>query len=434
MPRVERYWRLAFDPLQGWSADDLAVRLREIIDESVRLHMVSDVPVGAFLSGGIDSSAVVASMAQQSNRPVLTFSVGFRESTFNELPYARTVARRFETMHHEEVVEPNVLDILDDLVWHLDEPFGDSSAIPTYVVSRLAAERVTVVLSGDGGDELFGGYDKYRVEMRERPFDRLPALVHAGLGAIAAAMPDQMTGRGLLRHFSMTGWRRYLDASTLFPIDARRRLFQREAFERLRQVDPWQESLAQLESCTGSRLSALQALDIETYLPLDILTKVDRMSMAHSIEARVPLLDHEVVEFAARIPSTMQMANGAGKLLFKQALRGRVPDETLDRPKQGFAIPLGRWFKGELGGFLRDTLVSSRTRQRGILDLHYVERLLDWHAAGRPLDLNLWTLVSFELWCRRFLDQPAQRSLAAPPSINNEAAPEPIAAGAGGGR
>jgi asparagine synthase (glutamine-hydrolysing) len=414
MPHVERYWRLEFAPLDGWSEEDLAFRLREVIDESVRLHMVSDVPIGAFLSGGVDSSAVLASMARQSARPIETFSVGFHEAPFNELPYARAVATRFGTTHHELIVEPTILDTLDDLVWHLDEPFGDSSAIPTFVVSRLASEHVTVVLSGDGGDELFAGYDKYRVEMRERRYDRLPTLVHGALGAVAAAMPDQMTGRRFLRHFSMTGWRRYLDASTLFPSDTRRKLFQGEAFERMRQSDPVDETLARLARSSGGHwLSTVQGLDVQGYLPLDILTKVDRMSMAHSIEARVPLLDHEVVEFAARIPPTLQMANGSGKHLFKQSLRGILPDEILDRRKQGFAVPLGRWFNGQLSRVVRDILISPRTRQRGILDLHYVERLLDWHAAGRSLDLHLWTLLSFELWCRMFLDRPAARPATA---------------------
>lgn len=427
MPRVERYWRLAFEPLDGWSEEDLAFRLREVIDESVRLHMVSDVPVGAFLSGGIDSSAVLASMARQSARPVETFSVGFHEAPFNELPYARAVAERFGTTHHELIVEPKILDTLDDLVWYLDEPFGDSSAIPTFVVSRLASEHVTVVLSGDGGDELFAGYDKYRVEMRERRYDGLPRLLHGALGAVAAAMPDQMTGRRFLRHFSMTGWRRYLDASTLFPADVRRKLFQGEAFERMRPSDPVEEALYRIaRSEAGHWLSTVQALDFQGYLPLDILTKVDRMSMAHSIEARVPLLDHEVVEFAARIPPTLQMANGSGKHLFKHSLRGILPDDVLDRPKQGFAVPLGRWFNGQLSRVVRDILISPRTRQRGILDLHYVERLLDWHAAGRPLDLHLWTLLSFELWCRMFLDQPAARPATAAVHLFQQA---PAAAG-----
>jgi asparagine synthase (glutamine-hydrolysing) len=279
------------------------------------------------------------------------------------------------------------------------------------MVSRLAAESVTVVLSGDGGDELFGGYDKYVVEGRERRYGRMPAPIRWALRAGAAAMPEGMRGRNFLRHVSLGGHDRYLDATTLFRRAQQARLFTPEAFDLVSRHDPWAENRRWLGDPRLHWLSALQYSDLHTYLPLDILTKVDRMSMAHSIESRVPLLDHLVVEFAATIPPDLQIRRGVTKRVFKRALSGLVPDAILERPKHGFAVPLARWFRGRLGGFLRDVLLSSASRRRGILDPAYVEQLIARHDRGKDLDFQLWTLLSFELWCRRFLDAPP-----APPS------------------
>ena len=402
--RTSRYWDVSFEANHRATVEELIEQLREKIEESVRIHMISDVPVGAFLSGGIDSSAVVAQMVRQTDRPVQTFSIGFRESSYNELPYARQIARTFSTAHHELVLEPDILDVLDDLVWHLDEPFGDSSAIPTYMVSRLAAQHVKVVLSGDGGDELFAGYDKYRVEQREQRFPRLPSSVRATLGLIGSRMPESMKGRNFIYHHSLSGWERYLDASTLFRMRAKGKLFQPEVFTELAKHDPWSDERAWLARGNGSWLSAAQYLDLKSYLPLDILTKVDRMSMAHSLEARVPLLDHKLVEFAATIPPDRALRGGSGKQLFKAAMRSILPDEVIDRPKQGFAVPLSHWFRGRLEGFARDLLLSRQSVERGIFNQTYIKQLLGWHRRGRSLDLQLWTLISFELWCRIFLD------------------------------
>lgn len=402
--RTERYWNVAFRPDHGRSEAYFVERLRELLEESVSLHLVSDVPLGAFLSGGIDSSSVVATMARLTGRPVKTFSIGFREAEYSELEHARFVSRQFHTEHHELTVEPDVLDVIEDITWHLDEPFGDPSALPTYMVSRLASDHVTVVLSGDGGDELFAGYDKYVVEARERRY-RLPAPARRALGAIAGALPEGARGRNFLHHLALTGSDRYLDASTLFRRDQKQRLFRPEAFERLSTYDPWREAARDLANASGGWLAALQYLDLQSYLPLDILTKVDRMSMAHSLEARVPLLDHTLVEFAATIPSELQRRNGTRKYLFKRAMRGILPDAILDRPKHGFGVPLDRWFRGQLAGFVRDLLLSETSRQRGIFNTAYIGQLLERHARGRPLELPLWTLVSFELWCRMFLDR-----------------------------
>ena len=401
----ERYWDVRFEPDRARSEAYFVERLRELLDESVRLHLVSDVPVGAFLSGGVDSSAVVAAMSRLSPGPLKTFSIGFGEPDYNELGYARLVAEKLGVEHHSLVLEPDVRASLDDIAWHLDEPFGDSSAIPTYMVSKLASEHVTVVLSGDGGDELFAGYDKYVVEERERrAAASWPAPMRRALGAVARLMPEGMRGRNFARHHALGEPARYLDALTAFRLEQKRKLFRPDAFARFEEYDPWRGDAESLTRVRTHWLSALQYLDLQSYLPLDILTKVDRMSMAHSIEARVPLLDHKLVEFAATIPPELQLRNGTRKYVFKRALEGILPAEILDRPKRGFAIPLGAWFRGELAPYVTDLLLGRRSRERGIFNTGYLEQLLRWHARGRPLDLHLWTLISFELWCRIFLD------------------------------
>jgi asparagine synthase (glutamine-hydrolysing) len=396
---VEQYWDVAFQPDERATETSLVERLRELLQEAVALHQVSDVPVGAFLSGGIDSSAVVAMAARPGMK---TFSIGFAEGAFDELPHARAVARTFGTDHYDLLLRPDVVHIVDDLTWYLDEPFGDTSAIATYMVAKLASQHVKVVLSGDGGDELFAGYDKYVVEGRERTYDRLPAPLRRCAAAIGRRLPDGAHGRRFLRHLALDGPRRYLDASTLFHDDEIGALFQNDARDAILAHDPWTDTLLDRG---GDWLARLQYRDLYRYLPLDILTKVDRMTMAHSIEARPPLLDHRIVEFAATVPARFRLRGTTTKYLFKQALRGVLPDHIIDRPKHGFAVPLAHWFRGDLAPFARDVLFAHSCRQRGIFDPRYVEHLLALHDRGRDLDLQLWTMLSFELWCQRFLDR-----------------------------
>jgi asparagine synthase (glutamine-hydrolysing) len=427
---IEKYWDVEFRPNERASEAELVEQLRELLQESVTLHQVSDVPVGAFLSGGIDSSAVVALMAtdhtanltRPAPRGLKTFSIGFAESAFDELQHARQIAAVFGTDHHDLVLKPDVVQIVEDLTWYLDEPFGDTSAIPTFMVSKLAAEHVKVVLSGDGGDELFAGYDKYVVEQRERPFDRVPGPLRAVAGAIGAVMPEGMTGRRFLRHLALDGPRRYLDASSMFRSDEIRRLFNGDAAQRMFRHDPLSESLASLRDYGDDWLAAVQYRDLHTYLPLDILTKVDRATMAHSLEARPPLLDHRLAEFAATIPARYRLRGGTTKYLFKQAMRGILPDAIIDRPKHGFAVPIATWLRGELAGFARDLLLSVASRQRGVFNVPQVERLLAMNAQGRDFDLQLWTMVSFELWCQRFLD-PSPRQQPQPVRPARRSAP-----------
>jgi asparagine synthase (glutamine-hydrolysing) len=324
------------------------------------------------------------------------------------------VAAEFRTDHYDLVLKPDAVQVVEDLTWYLDEPFGDTSAIPTFMVSKLAAEHVKVVLSGDGGDELFAGYDKYVVEQRERRYDRVPAALRKVAGAIGRAMHDGMTGRRFLQHLSLEGPSRYLDASSMFRRDELRRLFQPEAYRRLAQHDPLAESFAALQGYDADWLGAVQYRDLHTYLPLDILTKVDRATMAHSLEARPPLLDHRLAEFAATIPTKYRLHGGTTKYLFKQAMRGVLPDRIIDRQKHGFAVPIATWLRGSLSDFARSVLLSASCRHRGLFDATQVERLLRLNAGGRDLDLQLWTMLSFELWCQRFLDGAPGRQQPAP--------------------
>ena len=402
--KTHEYWDVQYAPDHTKSECEFAEQLRGLLEESVKLRMVSDVSLGAFLSGGIDSSAVVAMMARLSSAPVKTFSIGFEEPEFNELHYARQVAELFGTDHHELVLQPDVLGTIDDLAWYLDEPFGDPSAIPTYMVSKLASEKVTVVLSGDGGDELFAGYDRYVVEDRERKYDYIPAPARKLMGLVGRNMREGMRGRNFLRHIALDGQERYFDGNTLFRPSEKALLFQPVASMRIGKHNPDRMRCAFMEQQRGHWLSRLQYLDTKLYLPNDVLTKVDRMSMAHSIEAREPLLDHHLVEFAATIPAELKLRGGVTKYILKRALGGILPYQILYRPKRGFAVPLARWFRGNLNSFVRDLLVSKTSRERGIINPDYVERVLTLNSRGRNMDFQLWTMITFELWCRRFMD------------------------------
>jgi asparagine synthase (glutamine-hydrolysing) len=409
---VERYWDVEFEADLETGEDELTGRLRETIDEAVRLHLRSDVPLGAFLSGGVDSTAVVAAMSRLTSQPIKTFSIGFADQAFDESPYARQAAQALGTEHHELILEPQKLDVIDDIVWHLDEPLGDNSAIPTYAVSAMAAEHVKVVLTGDGGDELFGGYDKYVVEARERRYDRLPLVAKRTLGRLGSLLPHGMPGQRLLSHFALAGPRRYLDASTLFPARERAKLFTPEAREQIGGGDPLAPGLETLDGFETRGLAALQYCDLRGYLPLDILVKVDRMTMAHSLEARPVLLDHHVVECAARMPPGTQIRGETTKYLFKRAVGDLLPPGIANRRKQGFGMPLARWFRGPWTDFVGDVLLSERSRNRGIFNASYVEHLLRLNRRGRSMDRELWTLVTFEQWCRLFVDRTPSRPVS----------------------
>ena len=410
--RVEvlRYWQLPVGQAFGGSEAEALDALEQTLSGAVTSHMISDVPLGAFLSGGIDSSVVVALMARASSRPVKTFSIGFDEAQFNELPHARKVADHLGTEHHEFVVRPDAVDILDRLIWHFDEPFGDSSAIPTWYVSEIARRHVTVVLSGDGGDELFGGYDRYLPHPRVASFDRLaPGVGRAVAAAAWRAIPHGARGRNFLRHVARDARGRYVDSVTFYHADEREAMLAPDVRAALRGWDTEAQFSAPFERLSGLPFTAqMMAFDFETYLPGDCLTKVDRMSMAHSIESRVPLLDHQVVEFAASLPASMKIVGDRRKHLLKQLAFRLVPREILDRPKQGFGVPIGHWFRGSLREVFGDVLGSASTRQRGYFDPAFVDRVLEEHLTGkRDHALRLWQLLVFELWHRQYVDARA---------------------------
>ena len=383
--------------------------MRALLDESVRLRLISDVPLGAFLSGGIDSSTVVGLMARHMDQPVKTFSIGFHEDSYNELKYARLTAEKFGTDHHEFFVTPDICEVVDELVWHFDEPFADSSAIPTYMVSKLARDHVTVVLSGDGGDELFAGYTRYVVERKRGGFERLPKPLREGLmRPLSERLPHATWGRNYLHNVSLDPIARYLDSVSVFTSLNRRSLytsdFSQTASDQAAMQRVFFHELVEKVK-TGRAIDRLLYLDSKTYLPGDILTKVDRMSMAVSLEARAPLLDHKLIEFVTGIPASLKLAGLETKHLLKRAVKDLVPAEILNRPKQGFGVPIQEWINQQLRSRIRDTLSDARTRQRGYVDSRYLDVLLDEHERGRrDHSMGLWALLMLELWHRQFVD------------------------------
>ncbi|MEO8099712.1 MAG: asparagine synthase (glutamine-hydrolyzing) [Acidobacteriota bacterium] len=411
------YWKLPTPTEhapEGISEDQMAVKVRDAFDEAVRIRMIADVPLGAFLSGGVDSSSVVASMALQSSEPVKTFSIGFEENKFNELPYARMIAEKYKTDHHEIVVRPDAIDLVSKLIHHFDEPFGDSSAIPTYIVSQFAAKEVKVVLTGDGGDELFAGYDTFFQADRLRNYDRVPGVAKKFLGAIAGALPYSAYGKNYLRMISRpTSLERYFEG-TYSPYFLRQQLLRPEW------MLPTDE--AHLRS-TFTHCLAEEGRDILTQalvfeatskLTGDMLVKVDRMSMANSLEVRCPLLDYVLADLAATIPTAWNMKNGAGKQMFVKAMGERLPSALVNRPKQGFGVPLAAWFRGPLRSFVRDHLIGGRCCQRGIVSPEFLTHLLDEHDSGRRDNHHwMWTLLMLELWFREWESTSPTRMPAA---------------------
>ena len=405
---VRQYWDFKFKAAQSQTEDDYLNQLRALLDESVRLRLISDVPLGAFLSGGIDSSTVVALMARHMGQPVKTFSIGFHEDSYNELKYARLTAEKFGTDHHEFFVTPDICDVIDDLVWHFDEPFADSSAIPTYMVSKLARDHVTVILSGDGGDELFAGYTRYAVERKRGGFGLLPKTVReAVMRPISQRLPHAAWGRNYLHNVSLEPTARYLDSVSVFTSLNRKSLYTSDFAEKLGPGGYAGRLFDELvkNAKTDDAVDRLLYLDSKTYLPGDILTKVDRMSMAVSLEARAPLLDHKLIEFVTTVPSTLKLAGLETKHLLKRAVRDLVPAAILHRPKQGFGVPIQEWINQQLRSRIRETLSDARARQRGYIDSHYVDVLLDEHERGRrDHSMGLWSLFMLELWHRQFMD------------------------------
>ncbi len=414
---IERYWRLHYggDTPQA-STEELHEAIRERIRAAVRRRMISDVPLGVFLSGGIDSSTVVAAMAEESSEPVRTFSIGFEEEDWNELPNARLIAERFGTDHQELVVRPDVVEIIPKVVRHYGEPFGDSSSVPSFYVSEMARREVTVALNGDGGDENFAGYSRYVTAMRARRIASLtpPPLRHglAALGRRSAPRGDPSAqlnrARRLARTLDLADNERYAEGMSPFGPRERRRLYTREFAEALGGVgrprlieDAWNQATA------DCMINVMLEVDVNTYLPEDLLVKVDVASMAYSLEARSPFLDHELMEFCATLPGSLKLRGSDKKAVLRDALRGWIPDEILDGPKRGFGLPmLAQWFRGDLRDYIAEVLTDPGALARGYFDESFVRGLLTRHFEGREDNgMELWGLMMLEVWHRELVDE-----------------------------
>jgi asparagine synthase (glutamine-hydrolysing) len=405
-----RYWDVRFTGASAMSLHDAQAELIRRLEESVRLRMISEVPLGAFLSGGVDSSAVVAMMARQSSDPVNTCSIAFDDPAFDESRYARQVADRYATRHRVDRVEVDDFELIDTLARVYDEPYADSSAIPTYRVCQLARRHVTVALSGDGGDEAFGGYRRYRLHLAE---ERLRAALPGGLratlfGALgrwypkADRAPRFLRAKSTFQALARNSVEAYCHSVSIFRDEMRAALFTpafRRRIDGHRAADVFHRHAARAQ--TDDPLSLIQYLDLSTYLVGDINTKVDRASMAHALEVREPLMDHELVEWLATLPAALKMHSGEGKWLLKTALEPHLPNDVLYRPKMGFSVPLARWFRGPLQQRVRTALFEGELGRTGFFNRHYLEHLVDGHTSGRrDYSALLWTLLMFESFLR----------------------------------
>ena len=410
---VHRYWDAAGVPLREWSEDEAAEALRGALRKAVVSQLMADVPLGAFLSGGIDSSSLVAFMSEATSRPVNSFSIGFADGTYNELPYAREVAALFKTNHRERMVSPDLAALFERLVVHLDEPFADVSMFPTFSVSELAREHVKVVLSGDGGDELFGGYDAYQAQALAARLGWMGDALIPALAGVAAALPPTEKKKGLVNKV-----KRFSAGAAAAPADlghyrwmiylgsrAKARLYNAGLRDALRATDvyaPVRDALARFgqDDVLNRQLYA----DLSLYLADDILVKVDRMSMATSLETRAPFLDGDLMELAFSMPGHLKIRHGERKWILKQAMRGILPDSILSRRKEGFSIPMKNWLRRELQPLLRELLSPERVARRGLFDAKEVTALVDAHVAGRENHAHtLFPLMVFERWATEHL-------------------------------
>lgn len=405
------YWRLDYSRKIAISEEDAAEELIRQLKEAVRIRLYSDVPLGAFLSGGIDSSTVVALMSMLSDSKVKTFSIGFEEEDYNELKYARVIADRFDTDHKELIVRPKALDILPMLVEHYGEPYADSSCIPTYYVSQQTRAFVTVALNGDGGDESFAGYERYQAMAIAESLRRLPGA--AFISRLGSLLPDSTDPRDTLRRI-----RRFFSAAELPAAERYLRwisvagdldikgLYSEDFLRGIETDAPLKMFKAYFADNDGlNALDRLLRIDVETNLPNDLLVKADIASMAASLEARAPFLDHKVMEFAASLPPKLKMRRLVKKYLLKKAMSGIIPDETLSRRKMGFGMPVGKWFAGELKDYLRDNLLSKKSLSRGYFKPQEITKITEKHISNtKDYSFQLWALLMLELWHQKFMD------------------------------
>ncbi|HET6957308.1 MAG TPA: asparagine synthase (glutamine-hydrolyzing) [Vicinamibacterales bacterium] len=403
--KTEAFWRWpAAADTDDMPEAEAIERLRAELTDAVRIRLRSDVPLGAFLSGGMDSAAVLALMTRQSERPVQTFTIGFGDPAYDEIEEARATAEHFGADHHEQIVQPDCVRVAETLAFHYDEPFADASAIPTFHVAELARRHVTVCLTGDGGDELFAGYTPYADALgrvASAPLDVLRAVVGAG----ARQVPVHVRGKGRLSTFALGPEAWFVWRRTVFPDYLLEAVVERDLLDAAGTL-PEHLAVSAIRADSGTLLARLQQWDKRHYLPDDILVKVDRATMAHSLEARCPILDHHVIELAARQSSARHGDAGATKRLFREVIRPWVPAAVLDRPKRGFGVPLRRWFKEQMIDWAGDILQDPRTRQRGWTRQREVGALITEHRDGsRDHAKRIWALVCLELWARAHLDR-----------------------------
>ncbi|HEY6231575.1 MAG TPA: asparagine synthase-related protein, partial [Pyrinomonadaceae bacterium] len=412
---LKRYWHLDFSNKIQISEQEAGERVVDLLRDAVKVRLMSEVPLGAFLSGGIDSSAVVALMAQESADQVKTFSIGFDEQDFSELHHARRVAEHVGADHHEFIVRPNAMEILPTLVEHYGEPFADSSAIPSYYVSRETRQYVTVALNGDGGDECFAGYERYAaMQLAQRYNKMLPGALRNGvIGNLMKALPEfrsRANPLGKAKRFmgaaSLSPVQRYLRWVSAFDENAKLDLYsdefrhQTSGFSTIDIIRPW------FAKANGAGIVDASLLtDTMTYLPNDLLVKMDIAAMSVSLEARSPFLDHHLMEFAATLPEHLKLRRMTTKYLLKRVLKQLVPEENLNRAKMGFGVPISHWFRGTMQPFLRETLLSEKALARGLFKKEKVRQLIDQHVEHRhDHSHRLWSLLMLELWFERFID------------------------------
>lgn len=413
-----RYWSLDAQPHPPTSERELAEELRDRLQNAVAARLVADVPLGFLLSGGIDSSAIVAMAASATAEPLHTFSIGFDDASFNELPHARSVAERFGTRHEELTIGTEIRDVAQQAIDSSDEPFADASIVPMYTVSKLARTRVTVALGGDGGDECFAGYDRYAALKLAHSYYRLPYRLRSQVVApIAALIPEstrKLDRARRLKHFLTPAYRtpeeQYARWLRIFSTNQRAGIYTAAFAETLAtaggHTDVVLEALAR--STAAELLSKAQAADFATYLPGDLMHKADSMSMAHGLEIRSPFLDHEMVEFAASIPVGLKLKGLSGKHILKQAMAGQIPDQVLQRRKEGFSVPIAGWLRASLGSWMQDLVGGTDARIAAIVSPTHLDRLVRSHLSGQANNgLHLWTLICLEAWCRRENIEPA---------------------------
>lgn len=409
----KRYWRLDYSKKLDYSEDEWKRQIIDTLDESTRLRMIADVPIGAFLSGGIDSSAIVAMMARHSDRPIKTFSIGFKEEEYNELPYARIIAKKFSTDHTEFIIEPDAIELLPMLVRQYEEPYADSSALPTYYVSKLTREHVTVALNGDGGDENFAGYTRYAAFQVSNILDHFDFL-----NRIAGKPITKFLARNIRNTFfdrlhrfskslSTDYRRRYLSYTAYFTNEQKSRLYTDEFKVKVWNNDTYDIIASRfLESGSTNRTEQAVSADIATYLPEDLLAKVDIASMSVALEGRSPFLDHKMLELTAQIPFHLKLKGlNNKKYILKEALRGIIPDKVMFRPKMGFGVPIDTWFRGSLKEYAGKTLLSEKAVRRGLFKKESVKNILTTHAETNiNFSPHIWALLTLELWFEEYFD------------------------------